>query len=52
MTEKSMTSERAIATGCRFLAEYQLHAAWSFLNASPEEWSENLKAIVNKLGGK
>jgi hypothetical protein len=52
MTERSMTSERAIATWCRFFAEYQFHVAWSFLSASPEEWSENLKAIVNKLGGK
>lgn len=31
---------------------YQPHASWSFPNLSLEEWVENLKVIIEKLGGK
>jgi len=31
---------------------YQPHATWSFPNSSLKKWEENLKVIVEKLGGK
>jgi len=31
---------------------YQPHATWSLPNSSNEKWEENLKVIVEKLGGK
>lgn len=31
---------------------YQPHATWSFPNGSLEKWEENLKLILNNLGGK
>jgi anaerobic carbon-monoxide dehydrogenase, CODH/ACS complex subunit epsilon len=30
---------------------FHVHASWSFPNASPEEWANNLKVITSKLGG-
>ena len=31
---------------------YQPNATWSFPNLSPKDWNENLKIIINNLGGK
>jgi len=52
MTKKSMIVKEVMTTEYQFFVEYLLHVTWSFLNASREEWSEKLIAIINKLGGK